>query len=90
MTELWKKGMTPTEPSKWDSAAETRLVNRRCRCGKLAFERNPGCAWHAATSADYANDLACALIAATSEPRWKRFVRVLFGRPARAEREAKQ
>ncbi len=36
---------------------ETRIVNRRCRCGKPATERHQECAWHGATSADYARDL---------------------------------
>lgn len=39
------------------SEAETRITDRRCRCGGLLAERAPDCHWHAAGSADYARDL---------------------------------
>jgi hypothetical protein len=51
------------------SDAETRLLNRRCRCGKGAAEREPRCAWHAAVSADYAADLLRHM--ATDASRWR-------------------
>lgn len=36
---------------------EERLVDRRCRCGKYARELHRECAWHDATSAQYAAEL---------------------------------
>jgi hypothetical protein len=36
---------------------ETRLIDRRCRCGKLAAEPRKECEWHAHGSAQYAADL---------------------------------
>jgi hypothetical protein len=36
---------------------EIRLIDRRCRCGKLLAELSEGCAWHPARSARYAADL---------------------------------
>lgn len=45
------------------SEAEVRIRDRRCRCGQLAAQRAPGCAWHPATSADYARDLVDVLAA---------------------------
>jgi len=36
---------------------ETRMVDRRCRCGTLATEQSRGCQWHAAVSALYAAEL---------------------------------
>lgn len=43
--------MTTSETS------ETRMIDRRCRCGKPATELHRDCAWHDATSAQYAADL---------------------------------
>lgn len=40
-----------------DGISEERLHSRRCRCGKHAVELHRDCAWHDATSAEYANDL---------------------------------
>lgn len=37
--------------------AEARLINRRCRCGKLLAEPSAGCHWHETGSAHYARDL---------------------------------
>ncbi len=39
------------------SYPEIRLINRRCRCGKLLAELSEGCAWHPVGSARYAADL---------------------------------
>jgi hypothetical protein len=42
----------------WRSDAERRLVDRRCRCGRLVTAAAPGCQWHEAVAAEYARDLA--------------------------------
>lgn len=36
---------------------ETRLLNRRCRCGRTATEPGKGCQWHESVAAEYARDL---------------------------------
>ena len=48
------------------SDSETRLIDRRCRCGKLATEIHRACEWHDATSAEAARDLQAAYLAATA------------------------
>lgn len=47
--------------------AETRLIDRRCRCGGLAAEVDRTCAWHDSVSARYAADLQAAYLAAVGE-----------------------
>ena len=40
-----------------DDSAETRLIDRLCRCSRPATEAVPDCLWHHAVSAQYAADL---------------------------------
>jgi DNA repair exonuclease SbcCD ATPase subunit len=56
------------EPAKdWRSEAESRLVDRRCRCGRPAARLQRECWWHPSVSAEYAHDLADALAAVRVE-----------------------
>lgn len=61
------------------SEAETRIKDRRCRCGKHAAEQHKDCLWHAAVSADYARDLQDILKAGRMSWRgwWRDGVRLL-------------
>lgn len=52
------------KPNKYTVSCETRLINRRCRCGKPFAETSNGCHWHAAGSTRYVADLL-AYVAAT-------------------------
>lgn len=53
---------------------EIRLINRRCRCGKLLTEVSDGCEWHPARSAQYAADLLAytALLGRPTHGLWSR------------------
>jgi hypothetical protein len=55
---------------------ETRLIDRRCRCGKLLAHPHPPCHWHAHGSAQYADDLLT-YIAIHDVPKWDRWRRLL-------------
>jgi hypothetical protein len=58
-----------------DEHHETRLINRRCRCGKPLAEMSNRCEWHGAGSARYAADLL-AYIKTPRCPPWKSWPRV--------------
>lgn len=62
------------------SNSETRLRDRRCRCGKPAVELHRDCAWHDSVSAEYARDLHAALFAEPMGP-WRALARMF--RPAK-------
>jgi hypothetical protein len=53
------------------SDSETRLIDRRCRCGTHATQINRDCKWHDSVSAHHAADLQAAYLrlAATPEPK---------------------
>lgn len=71
----------------WRSEPESRLIDRRCRCGRLAAVNVPDCGWHASVSARYAADLLASLAAADKETehakraaeRWARMYGALHG-----------
>ena len=48
---------------------ETRLIDRRCRCGTLLAESSPRCVWHPYGSAQYAADLLIYIASLRRTPR---------------------
>lgn len=59
---------------------ETRLIDRRCRCGKLLAESSKGCIWHPTGSTRYAADLLIYIATLKRTPRrppWSRLAAIL-------------